>query len=75
MTGLLTLRFGLVDVQESDILARKSVILKLSILTKILLAKKRPKLLGIQRPSSGDDNQSCHILTVLFNQTEQLLIL
>ena len=37
---------------------------KLSLLAKLLLAKKRPKLV-IQLPNAGDDNQSCRILTVL----------
>ena len=38
----------------------------LSILAKLLLPKKRPKL-GMQIPNAGDDNQSCHILIVIFN--------
>ena len=33
----------------------------MSILTKLLLAKKRPKL-GIQLPNAGDDNQSYRLL-------------
>ena len=37
------------------------------ILDKLLLAKKLPKL-GIQIPNAGDDNQSCLIWTVIFNQ-------
>ena len=41
------------------------------IFVKFLLAEKCPKL-GIQLPNAGDDNQSCRILTVLFNRTEQL---
>ena len=47
---------------------------KWSILTKLLPAKKRLKL-GIQIPNAGDDNISCHILTVLFDQIEQLRII
>ena len=43
-------------------------------MAKLLLAKKRPKL-GIQLPNSGDDNQSCHILTVIFNPIKKLWIL
>ena len=46
----------------------------LSILTKLLLAKKSPKL-GIQLPNGGYDNQSCRILTVILNRIEQLRIM
>ena len=46
----------------------------MSILTNILLAKKRPKL-GIQLPNAGDDNQSCLMLMVIFNTIEHLQIL
>ena len=38
------------------------------------LLKKLPKL-GIHVPNAGDDNQSCLVLTVIFNQIEQLRIL
>ena len=44
---------------------------KFPILAELLLAKKMFKL-GIQLPNTGDDNQSCHILTVLFNGIERL---
>ena len=47
---------------------------KFSLLTKLLLAKKYPKL-GIQLPNAGDDNRSCCILTVIFNRIEPLRIL
>ena len=46
---------------------------KFSILAKLLLAKKRPKL-GVQLPNAGDDNQSCHILTVFFNRIDHVRI-
>ena len=52
-------------LQGGVLLVRKRIF-KLYILDKLLLAKKRPKL-GIQLPNSGDDNQSCCILTVIFN--------
>ena len=39
------------------------------ILAKLLLAKKLPKL-GIQIPNAGDENQSCLIWTVIFNQID-----
>ena len=42
-------------------------------LAKLALAKKRPKL-GIHIPKPRDDNQSCHILTVIFNWINQLQI-
>ena len=42
-------------------------------LPKSLLTKKRPKL-GIQLRNAGNDNQSCHILTVLFNRIDLLRI-
>ena len=42
-------------------------------MAKLLLAKKFPKL-GIQLPNPGDENQSCHILTVLCNQIDQLRV-
>ena len=45
----------------------------LSILDKLLLVLKHPKL-GIQLPNAVDDNQSCHILTVIFNKIVQLQI-
>ena len=44
------------------------------ILTQLLPAKKRPKL-GIHIPNAGDENQSCHILTVFLNLIEKLGIL
>ena len=40
---------------------------KFSILDKLLLAKEHPKL-GILLPNYGGDNQSCHILKVIFNK-------
>ena len=45
-----------------------------SILDKLLLAKKRPKL-GIQLINAEDDNQSCHISLVLFDIIYQLRVL
>ena len=42
-------------------------------MAKLLLALKCPKL-GVQLPNAGDDNQSCRILTVIFNRIEQLRI-
>ena len=36
-------------------------------------AKKGPKL-GIQIPNAGDDNQSCHTLTVIFDQSDWLRV-
>ena len=50
------------------------VFFKLLILTKLLLALKRPKL-GIQLPNAGDNNESYYILTVIFNQIKQLHIM
>ena len=46
---------------------------KFSILAKFLLAKGRP-ILGIQLPNVGDDNQSCHILTVIFDKIHWLWV-
>ena len=40
------------------------------VLAKLLLSKKHPKLV-IQLPNAEDDNQSCHILIVLFNKINQ----
>ena len=37
---------------------------KFSILAKLLLAKKHPKL-GIQLPNAGDENRGFHMLTVI----------
>ena len=70
MTGLLTLIFGF-QMQQGVISWPVKLFFILPILTKLLLALKCPKL-GIQLPNAGDDNQSCRILTVLFNRTEQL---
>ena len=42
---------------------------KFSILARLLLAKKCPKL-GIQFPNAGYDNQSFHMLMVIFNRIE-----
>ena len=61
------------DGQWGDILPVKGFFQIIN-LTKLLLAKRSPKL-GIQLPNDGDDNQSCHILMVIFNWIEQLLIL
>ena len=60
------------DVQGGDLSARR-IISKLSILAKLLLAKKRPRL-GLQLPNAGDDNQSCHILTVIVNRVDRLRV-
>ena len=46
---------------------------KFSILAKLLPDLKRPKL-GVQIPNSGDDNQSCRILTVIFNWIDRLQV-
>ena len=40
---------------------------------KLLPDLKRPKL-GVQITNSGDDNQSCRILTVIFNWIDQLQV-
>ena len=61
------------DVQGGDLLSHKMILPNISILDKLLLVKKCPKL-GIQIPNAGDDNQSCRILTVLFNQIDQLQV-
>ena len=42
-------------------------------MAKLLLAKKYPKL-GKQIPNAGDDDQSCHILTVLFDRIDRLRV-
>ena len=47
---------------------------KFSILAQLLLAKKYPKL-GIQIPNAGYDNQSCHLLTVIFNLIDWLRVM
>ena len=52
------------DFHGGDLLARKKDSANFSILAKLLLAKKYPKL-GIQLPNTRDDNQSCHILLLL----------
>ena len=52
------------NAQGGDVLARKSPP-QFLIFVKFLLAEKCPKL-GIQLPNAGDDNQSCHILTIIF---------
>ena len=62
------------DVQGGNLSACKRIFYKESILTKSLLAKKRPKL-GIQLPNAGDNNQSCRLLTVIFYRIDQLRIL
>ena len=36
----------------------------------LLLAEKHPRL-GIQLPNTRHENQSCHILKVIFNRIEQ----
>ena len=48
-------------------------VIKFSILEKLLLAKKRLKL-GIHLPNAVYNNQSCHILTVLFDRIDQLRV-
>ena len=65
MAGLLMLKFGY-HVSKGVISRPIKGSNKFSILDKYLLAKKRPKL-GIHITNAGDDNQSCHILTVIFN--------
>ena len=47
---------------------------KFSILDKLLVSGKHPKL-GIQLPNARDNNQSCCLLTVVFNQINQLRVL
>ena len=37
------------------------------------MLKKIPKL-GVHLPNDGDDNQSCHILTVIFDQIDWLQV-
>ena len=59
------------DIQGSDITALKSIFSKLLILDKLSISKKHPKL-GIQLYKDRCDNQSCHILTVIFNLITQL---
>ena len=57
------------DFHGGDLLARKKDSANFSILAKLLLAKKYPKL-GIQLLNAGDDNQSCLILTGFFNRID-----
>ena len=69
MTGLLMLRFRWqMSKREISWPVKDS-----QILTKSWLAQKHPKY-GIHLPNAGDDNQSCRILTVLFNWINQLRI-
>ena len=63
-----------IDVQGGDISARKRIVQNSQFWLSYYLLKKRPKL-GIQIPNAGDGNQSCHILTVIFNRIKQLRIL
>ena len=61
------------DVQGGDILAPKSILPTFSILDKVLLCLKRPKLC-MQIPYAGDDTQSCCILTTILNQVNRLRV-
>ena len=47
---------------------------KLSILAKLLLDKKCPKL-GIQLPNYGEDNQSYHTSMIILNQNTWLRVM
>ena len=60
----------MVDVKGCDLLDHKRISPKFTILSKLLLPKKCPKL-GIQIPNNGDDNQSHHILLVFLNQIDR----
>ena len=54
------------DFQGGDLFACKSIFQMINF-GKVINSKKRPKL-DIQLPNTGDDNQICHILTVIFNR-------
>ena len=59
-------KIWMTDFQGGNLLARKNIFAEFSIPDKLLFAKKRPRF-GIKLPDAVDDNQSCHIFTVLFN--------
>ena len=60
------------DVQGGNISAHETM-LSNSPFWLIYYLLKRPKV-GIQLPNSGDDNQGCHILRVIFNQMDRLRV-
>ena len=59
------------DVQGGYLSYRKNILPNSRFWLSYYLLKIYPKI-GIQLPTSVDDNQSCHILTVIFNLIDQL---